>query len=148
MEPTRLGQNKASRLLRHRPSVRRAARFRRRDDDRPVGNLHLLRPHYRKTIIWTLPAAPYGQETGLSSVSSRFDLPDIRLLMQDPESFITAGSRTGSAGCVMKSLFSFPVGLLHSYNMPVQPGAPRIADDAGVIAVSYTHLTLPTKRIV
>src|ERR1039457_2607215 len=94
MEPTRLGQNKASRLLRHRPSVRRAARFRRRDDDKPIGNLHLLRPHYRKTIIWTLPAAPYGQETGLSSVSSRFDLPDIRLLMQDPESFITAGSRS------------------------------------------------------
>jgi len=54
-----------------------------------------------------------------------------------PESFITAGSGTGSAGCVKESLFSFPVGLLYSYNMPVQPGAPRIADDAGVIALPH-----------
>ena len=28
----------------------------------------------------------------------------------------------------MESLFSFPVGLFHPYNMPVYPGALRVAD--------------------
>jgi hypothetical protein len=40
----------------------------------------------------------------------------------------------------MDSLLSFPVGLFHPYNMPVYPGALRIADNSEVIGLDSNEM--------
>jgi hypothetical protein len=46
----------------------------------------------------------------------------------------------------MDSLLSFPVGLFHPYNVPVYPGALRVADDSYRIVESRPQQRLPPRH--
>ena len=62
--------------------------------------------------------------------------------------YVNSGEDKGKTGRVLKVLVDKNRAIVEGINMVSKSTKPNAKNPQGGIAVSYTHLTLPTKRIV